>query len=114
MGEIDANVSAIVEASREQANGLREINQAVNVMDQATQKNAAMVEETTAASHGLANEAETLHELLRQFRISRDVPLSSTQPNDRKPAAVTRLAAPQQRYAAVRSHGNVVAEWAEF
>ena len=52
MGEIDTNVSAIVEASREQANGLREINQAVNVMDQATQKNAAMVEETTAASHG--------------------------------------------------------------
>ncbi|MFN6985866.1 MAG: methyl-accepting chemotaxis protein, partial [Rhizobium oryzihabitans] len=114
MGEIDANVSAIVEASREQANGLREINQAVNVMDLATQKNAAMVEETTAASHGLANEAETLHELLRQFRISHVASPSSAQSGDRKPAIVTRLPAPQQRYSAARSHGNVAAEWAEF
>ena len=37
-------------------------------MDQATQQNAAMVEESTAASHAMAREAEALHELLRQFR----------------------------------------------
>ncbi|MCS4245382.1 methyl-accepting chemotaxis protein [Rhizobium sp. BIGb0125] len=67
--QIHVNVSAIVEAAREQANGLAEINQAVNMMDQATQKNAAMVEETTAASHGLARESEILRELLTQFRI---------------------------------------------
>ncbi len=113
MGEIDTNVSAIVEASREQANGLREINQAVNVMDQATQKNAAMVEETTAASHGLATEAENLHELLRQFRIAHDT--SPARPVDKKPAVLTRLPVPQPRYAALpRSHGNAAAEWAEF
>ncbi|QCI96857.1 methyl-accepting chemotaxis protein [Agrobacterium larrymoorei] len=69
VGQIDANVAAIVEASREQANGLAEINDAVNLMDQATQKNAAMVEETTAASHGLAREAETLRQLLTQFNV---------------------------------------------
>ncbi|AYM06514.1 MULTISPECIES: methyl-accepting chemotaxis protein [Agrobacterium] len=115
MSEIDTNVSAIVEASREQANGLREINQAVNVMDQATQKNAAMVEETTAASHGLATEAENLHELLRQFRISHEASASPARPADKKPAVVTRLPAPQPRYAAApRSHGNAAAEWAEF
>ncbi|WP_313616289.1 PAS domain-containing methyl-accepting chemotaxis protein [Agrobacterium sp.] len=67
--QIHVNVSAIVEAAREQANGLAEINQAVNMMDQATQKNAAMVEETTAASHGLARESEILRELLTQFRV---------------------------------------------
>jgi methyl-accepting chemotaxis protein len=66
--EINANVSAIVEAAREQSTGLKEINQAVNSMDQATQQNAAMVEESTAASHAMAREAEALHELLRQFR----------------------------------------------
>ncbi|SFH42170.1 Methyl-accepting chemotaxis protein (MCP) signalling domain-containing protein, partial [Ensifer sp. OV372] len=65
---INANVSAIVEAAREQSTGLKEINQAVNSMDQATQQNAAMVEESTAASHAMAREAEALHELLRQFR----------------------------------------------
>ena len=69
VGQIDVNVSTIVKASREQATGLVEINNAVNLMDQATQKNAAMVEETTAASHGLAREAESLRELLTQFNV---------------------------------------------
>ena len=114
MGEIDINVSAIVEASREQANGLREINQAVNVMDQATQKNAAMVEETTAASHGLASEADNLYVLLRQFKISGDGQISSAQPIDKKRASITRLPTPQPRYATARAHGNAAAEWAEF
>ncbi|MBW8298849.1 MAG: PAS domain S-box protein [Hydrogenophaga sp.] len=67
--DINLNVIAIVEASREQATGLQEINKAVNAMDQNTQHNAAMVEETTAASHSLAREAETLRNLVAQFRI---------------------------------------------
>jgi Methyl-accepting chemotaxis protein len=67
--EIDAHVGAIVTAAREQATGLNEINQAVNVMDQGTQQNAAMVEEQTAASHALATEAAELAALLAQFRI---------------------------------------------
>ncbi|ARQ60203.1 UNVERIFIED_ORG: methyl-accepting chemotaxis protein [Rhizobium etli] len=69
VGDIDGNVVAIVEASREQATGLKEINQAVNTLDQATQQNAAMVEESTAASHSLAREAETLRILLTRFRL---------------------------------------------
>ncbi|MDR9783437.1 methyl-accepting chemotaxis protein [Rhizobium redzepovicii] len=69
VGDINGNVVAIVEASREQATGLKEINQAVNSLDQATQQNAAMVEESTAASHSLATEAETLRVLLARFRL---------------------------------------------
>ncbi|WP_338811540.1 methyl-accepting chemotaxis protein (plasmid) [Agrobacterium leguminum] len=68
--QVDGNVGAIVVASREQATGLREINAAVNTMDQGTQQNAAMVEETTAAAHSLAREAEILFELLGQFNIT--------------------------------------------
>nr|WP_298688859.1 methyl-accepting chemotaxis protein [uncultured Dongia sp.] len=67
--QVDGNVGAIVEASREQATGLKEINTAVTTMDQGTQQNAAMVEETTAAAHGLAKEAEQLFQLLAQFNI---------------------------------------------
>ncbi|MFC3074279.1 methyl-accepting chemotaxis protein [Shinella pollutisoli] len=67
--DINTNVAAIVEASREQAIGLGEINQAVNTLDQGTQQNAAMVEESTAASHSLAREAEALFNLLGQFRV---------------------------------------------
>jgi methyl-accepting chemotaxis protein len=66
---INSNVLAIVSTSREQSTGLSEINVAVNQMDQGTQKNAAMVEQTTAATHSLAREAAALIELLGQFRL---------------------------------------------
>ncbi len=67
--EINTHISAIVTATREQSTGLQEINTAVNTMDQGTQQNAAMVEEQTAASHGLAQEAAALNALLAQFKL---------------------------------------------
>jgi methyl-accepting chemotaxis protein len=67
--QINTNVAAIVEGAKEQAVGLKEINQAVNTMDQGTQQNAAMVEQSTAASHTLAKEAEGLFSLLSQFKV---------------------------------------------
>jgi methyl-accepting chemotaxis protein len=66
---IDTNVQAIVQSSREQSTGLGEVNSAVSVMDQGTQQNAAMVEESTAASHSLAREADALFALLGTFEI---------------------------------------------
>ena len=68
--DIDANVCSIVEAAREQSAGLKEINVAVNAMDQATQQNAAMAEETTAACSALARQAAMLREQLASFRCS--------------------------------------------
>jgi methyl-accepting chemotaxis protein len=38
-------------------------------MDQGTQQNAAMVEQSTAASHGLAEQAAALNALLAQFKL---------------------------------------------
>jgi methyl-accepting chemotaxis protein len=67
---VSTNVTAIVDGSNEQATGLKEINTAVNIMDQGTQQNAAMVEESTAASHSLAKEAEALFDLIGRFEIS--------------------------------------------
>jgi methyl-accepting chemotaxis protein len=67
--EITGHVRAIVEAAREQSTGISEINTAVNTMDQGTQQNAAMVEQTNAASHTLASEASSLNDLLGQFNI---------------------------------------------
>jgi methyl-accepting chemotaxis protein len=68
--EINQHVHAIAEAAREQSTGLQEINTAVNTMDQGTQQNAAMVEESTAASHSLATEAASLNNLLAEFRLT--------------------------------------------
>lgn len=57
---INQHMDAIALSSREQAVGLAEVNTAVNQMDQVTQQNAAMVEESNAASTSLAGEAGKL------------------------------------------------------
>ena len=68
--EINSDIRAIVTGAHEQATGLSEINGAINQMDQVTQQNAAMVEQSTASAHKLAQEAEELFTQVRQFEIS--------------------------------------------
>jgi len=69
VSEIDKVVAEIAASAQEQATGIREINIAINQMDQVTQQNAAMVEETTAASQSLALESEELAKLIGGFRV---------------------------------------------
>jgi methyl-accepting chemotaxis protein len=73
VADIDANVTAIANATVEQASGLREVNVAVNAMDQATQQNAAMAEEGTAASAALAQQAALLRGQLSYFSFGSEV-----------------------------------------
>ncbi|MBB3919206.1 globin-coupled sensor protein [Rhizobium fabae] len=84
--EIDRHIGSIVEAAREQATALAEINMAVNAMDQGTQKNAAMVEESTAASHALVREIGRIAEMLSQFNIEKTSALQARRPAPAKPA----------------------------
>ena len=67
--DVSKIVAEIAASAREQATGLGEVNVAVNQMDQVTQQNAAMVEQSTAASHGLAQEADDLARLMSQFKV---------------------------------------------
>nr|WP_316656600.1 globin-coupled sensor protein [uncultured Gellertiella sp.] len=67
VNEINRHIGHIVDSAREQSVALQEINMAVNQMDQTTQKNAAMVEESTAASHALVQEVSRIADLLREF-----------------------------------------------
>ncbi|THK38617.1 methyl-accepting chemotaxis protein [Ensifer sp. MPMI2T] len=67
VNRVNEQVASIATAAREQATGLQEVNTAVNSMDQMTQQNAAMVEETTAASQTLAQESRDLKALLEKF-----------------------------------------------
>ena len=62
----------ITASSQEQSTGLQQVNVAVSQMDQMTQQNAAMVEETTAASHSLAGDAREMDRLMQQFKIDQD------------------------------------------
>jgi methyl-accepting chemotaxis protein len=70
--QINHRVAAMAASSAEQATGLKEVNAAINQMDQVTQQNAAMVEQSTAASHALAQESATLTALVQRFSL-RDV-----------------------------------------
>ncbi|MND42125.1 Methyl-accepting chemotaxis protein II [compost metagenome] len=96
--EINRHVVSIVESAQEQSSGLQQINTAVNQMDQDTQKNAAMVEETNAASHSLAKEVASLNQLLSQFRLADGAYQQKSQPasprnaggNDRPVASPVR------------------------
>src|SRR4030095_1808172 len=66
---VNDHVDSIATAAREQATALAEINTSVNHMDQMTQQDAAMVEETTAASETLADESRQLQTLLARFKL---------------------------------------------
>lgn len=66
---INQHVEMIARASHDQSGALQEVNSTVNQMDQMTQQNAAMVEETTAASRELASQADDLLALIQQFKM---------------------------------------------
>lgn len=67
---INGHIDAIAGSAREQSAGIAEINTAVTNMDQMTQQNAAMVEETSAATHTLMQVSTTLKGLVDQFTVS--------------------------------------------
>lgn len=95
---VEANkvVVEIANGAREQATGLAEVNTAVAQMDQFTQQNAAMVEETTAASHGLKNDIERLSISVRAFDLG-EAPIEAPTAMRAKPQSTTK--APQWRAA---------------
>ncbi|MBP2565420.1 methyl-accepting chemotaxis protein [Agrobacterium tumefaciens] len=70
---IDRHMNAIATSAAEQSTGLAEINAAVNSMDHATQQNAAMVEQSTAASATLAAETAKLRALVSRFRLEMEI-----------------------------------------
>ena len=79
--KVNAHVETIATTAHEQSGGLREINASVNHMDQMTQQNAAMVEETTAASQTLAEQSHHLQHLLSTFRLNGEAVRDTRQPD---------------------------------
>ena len=69
VAEINTIVSDIATSTQEQATALQEVSTAINQMDQVTQQNAAMVEESTAASHSLSHETTQLSVMIGQFQL---------------------------------------------
>jgi methyl-accepting chemotaxis protein len=67
---INDSIAAVAALAQEQSAGIQQITTAINQIDQTTQHNAAMVEETTAATATLSSEAELLADLLNMFKVS--------------------------------------------
>lgn len=67
VAEVASGVEGIANGAREQASGISEINAAITQIDETTQQNAAMFEETTAASVSLAEASQTLASLAGDF-----------------------------------------------
>jgi methyl-accepting chemotaxis protein len=64
-------VGEIAAASREQSSGIEQVNKAVMQLDELTQQNAALVEQASAASQSMAEQARGLNDSMTRFRLER-------------------------------------------
>ncbi|WP_103333036.1 methyl-accepting chemotaxis protein [Pseudotabrizicola formosa] len=69
VADISVIVQDVSQAAQDQSNSLAEINAAIAVLDKVTQQNAVMVEESTAASLLLKQQADELSDLLSSFNL---------------------------------------------
>ncbi|MBK0014045.1 methyl-accepting chemotaxis protein [Stenotrophomonas sp. S41] len=69
-GQTGHLVQQIAQASVEQAAGIEQVNQTIAQMDEATQQNAALVEEASAAARAMAGQAADLDQAAAVFRVS--------------------------------------------
>jgi methyl-accepting chemotaxis protein len=82
-------MAEITAASHEQSAGINQVNAAITQMDQATQQNAALVEEAAAAASSMQDQSARLEELMRRFRITQP----GTSPANRSGSAALSLSA---------------------
>ena len=122
-------VAEIAAAAREQASGIEQVNKAILQMDQATQQNAALVEETATASQAMGDQAKELQKLMGFFKLKTQAlipPQTAARPAPRpatsvksaatKPRPVTKptaRSAPVERKPTATTLSSVE-EWEEF
>jgi len=123
-------IGEIATAANEQSSGIAQANTAVSELDKATQQNAALVEESTAASESLRRLAVDMAETVRAFRVDESLAASQPAPASRPalaareaPRIAPRAAAPalhatrpetQLAMARTKAARATVEEWKEF
>jgi len=117
IAEVASIVREISSASQEQASGIHEINGSISSMDEMTQQNSAMVEESTAAARALSNQAEKLSELMAFFKLgasatAKGQPSSRSKPLPRAGAVQAPLKPESDHAAMARTTDD--SSWAEF
>ncbi|KHK93442.1 methyl-accepting chemotaxis protein [Novosphingobium malaysiense] len=124
VGEINTQISGIATNAQSQAASLSQVNAAMGDLDRVTQQNAAMVEEASAATRSLADEAQVLANVVGRFTFDANTaPAAKAAPA--KIASVRPSAAPSPspapRPAAATVDGNLALkpevideDWSEF
>ena len=114
--EINTHMESIATSAKEQSVGLAEVNTAVNAMDHTTQQNAAMVEESNAASNTLATEAVRLRDLVGRFRLAGMPAAKAASGQAARPQASPARALGRKVAAAFSGNAalDTRAEWQEF
>jgi methyl-accepting chemotaxis protein len=112
-------VAEIAAASREQSSGIEQVNRAVMQMDQTTQQNAALVEEASAASQAIVEQAQTLNAMIDRYNVGGEAAIGK--PSKAAPAAAERRSTARpwtnRPAAAVEAPRKAVGsdtEWKEF
>jgi methyl-accepting chemotaxis protein len=72
--QVSALVVEISAASREQSSGVSQVGEAISLMDQATQQNAALVEQSAAAADSLRHQADSLVQAMGVFKVRDALP----------------------------------------
>jgi methyl-accepting chemotaxis protein len=65
-----AIVARIADSSREQSQGIEQVNRAVTQMDEMTQQNAALVEQAAASSQSIVEQVQALNAMVARYRVS--------------------------------------------
>ena len=107
--KVASTIADISAASGEQANGIDEMSQAVAHLDEMTQSNAALAEESAASANALAQRVDQLNQLVAGFRTGTGTPALTARNEPRRmremaqatfaPAAAPQQAAPTKRVA---------------
>ena len=101
-------IGEVTAASTEQSTGIGQVNQAVVNLDQMTQQNAALVEESTAAAQSLREQARQLAEAVSVFKVQGGgvqaaAPVARSTPAPAPVPAAAAARAPAARKPAVRA-----------
>src|SRR5450830_1389680 len=107
-------VGEISSASREQSDGIGQVNNAITQMDEVTQQNAALVEEAAAAAQSLQTQAVTLADAVSIFRIDANAQVLAPVARPRTvsaqvPKAVAAAPTPTKAAALAKPAANAVA-----
>jgi methyl-accepting chemotaxis protein len=100
-------------ASQQQADGLDQVNSAIMHMDESTQQNAAMAEETSSVAASMKHQAKALTDLIAVFKVGGSATYAAPVAHVPRPTPASNAPAPPRRAPLKKAAGSDL-QWQEF